>query len=144
LKDQHKQCLYWANLGDALHQLPSQGEEAQKADEQALDFCDRELGINPKNRDALLVKSKLLARSGQIEEALAAVKVYNSLNSHDPMDKLYLALVFLRSGDMAAVKNTLEQAVQQGYPRTLILAEPEFAPVRNESWFRSLLKESDQ
>lgn len=133
-----EQCLYWANLGDALHQLPAQGADALKADEQAMEFCDRELEINSRNREALLVKSKLLARSGQIEEALAAVQIYKSLDFHDVMDTLYLALVFLRSGDMEALKNTLEQAVEQGYPRTLILAEPEFAPVRHESWFRSL------
>lgn len=139
-----QQCLYWANLGDALHQLPNQYEDARNADEHALGFCDSELGVNPESHEALLTKGKLLARLGRIEEALAVVSAYNSLDSHDPLDGLDLALVFLRSGDMGAVKNTLEQAVQQGYPRALILAEPEFVSVRDEPWFRSLLNPSKQ
>jgi len=136
-----QQCLYWSNLGDALHQLPNREVEALDADEWALDFCDRELEINPENHEVLLIKGKLLARSGRIGEALDVVKAYNLLNSKYHLDKLDLALVFLRSGDMGAVKNTLEQAVQQGYPRVLILAEPEFAPVRNEPWFKALVNE---
>ena len=137
-----QQCLYWSNLGDALHQLPNREEEARDADEWALDFCDRELEVNPGNHDALLIKSKLLARSGRIEAALDVVEAYELLNSQDPLDKLYLALVFVRCGDMQAVKNTLEQAVQQGYPRILILAEPEFVPVRDEAWFKALVYEN--
>jgi len=108
-----------------------------------LGFCDRELGVNPDNREALLTKSKLLARSGRIGEALTVVKAYDSLDSHDPLDGLDLALVYLRSGDMGAVKNTLEQAVQQGYPRALILAEPEFVSLREDTWFKTLLDGGD-
>ena len=136
-----RQCLYWSNLGDALHQLPNREEDARDADEWALDFCEKEIEINPENHEALVAKCKLLARTGKIEEALLMIEEHDLLNSKDPMDKLYLAMVFLRAGDMGAVENTLEQAVQQGYSRTLILAEPEFVPVRGEPWFKALVDE---
>jgi len=137
-----EQCLFWVNLSDALHQLPRQNEDARNADSHALELCSNELEVNPEDHEILLLKSKMLARMGRIDEALAAANVYKSFNYSDPQDQLNLALVFLRSGDLGAVKDTLEQAIQLGYPHTLILAEPEFKPVRDEAWFKSLVDEN--
>lgn len=134
-----QQYLYWGNLGDALHQLPDQELEATSVDEHALQLCYKELEINPEGHGILLVKGRLLARLGQIEEALASVSLYKSLKLSDPDDQLSLALVFLQTGNREAMKNALEQAVQLGYPRVLILAEPEFEPLKEELWFRTLV-----
>lgn len=139
-----QQCLYWANLGDALHQSINREKDSRKADEHALMLCSKELKVNPGDHEIVLVKSRLLARLGRTEEALATVSSYRFLDSHDPDDQLSLALVFLQCGELAAAKNALEQAVQQGYPHTLIFAEPEFAPLRNERWFKSLVDENRQ
>ncbi len=134
-----QQCNYWANLGDALHQLPEYAIQALNVDEHALMLCNNELKVNPESQEILLQRCKLLARLGRIEEALAAIEPYKSRDTLDPDDQLKLALTFIRSGDIDAVKNALEQAVQQGYPLALLQAEPEFVPIRDEAWFKSLL-----
>ncbi len=134
-----QQYLYWSNLGDALRQLPNQDVEARSVDEYALQLSNKELEVNPEDSAVLLIKSRLLARLGQIGEALVGVNLYQSLELSDPDDQLSLALVFLHTGDREATKNALEQAVQLGYPLVLISAEPEFSSVTEEGWFKTLV-----
>ena len=138
-----KQCLYWSNLADALHQLPGSKEDAINADKQALELCDKEHKVNPENKIILITKSRLLARLGMIEEALSEIKSYKLTASSDPDVQLYLALAFLQSGDIGAMKNALELAVEQGYPRSLVLVEPEFMPYRDDAWFKSMIQSVD-
>ena len=114
--------------------------EAYSADSKALRVCERELEINAENRQVLLMKSRLLARMGRSKEALAIADTIAPLNSSDPETQLNLALIYLQCNEFDAAKIALEEALQQGYPRLLIQAEPSFAPVRHEHWFRSLLE----
>ena len=139
IKLEPEQCFFWSNMADALYQLPSKREDAIQADNKALELCINGLRVNPDDQQTLITKSRLLARLGFVEEAVSVIKLHMLTGSNDPNVQLNIALVFVLSGDMGAVKNALEQALQQGYPRTLVLVEPEFLPFRNELWFKSLL-----
>ena len=134
-----EQCLYWVNLTYALHQIKSRQVEAKKTDSQALSICDRELEINPGNRQVLLMKSRLLAQMGRNDEAMAIANTIAPVNSSDPDTQLNLSLIYLQCDELELAQSALEEALKQGYPKFLVQAEPGFAPVRHEQWFRSLL-----
>ena len=134
-----RHCNYWTNLGDALRQLPDEGDKADDTDTHALTLCSKELEVNPANQGILSIKSRLLARLGWIDEALELILTYKLNESRNPDIQLDLALTYLYSGRMENVKNSLERAVEQGYPQILIKAEPEFIQLQTEPWFQSLV-----
>ena len=135
-----EQCIYWSNLADTLHQIPDNKMEAGDADRHALSLCTKEHQVNPQDKIILITKSRLLARLGKTKEALSEIRSSELTNSTDPDVQLYLALAFLQSGEIKAMKNALAQAIKQGYPRFLVMVEPEFAPYRKDAWFKTLLE----
>jgi class 3 adenylate cyclase/tetratricopeptide (TPR) repeat protein len=135
-----EQCQYWSNLADALHQITGNKAQAVEADKHALELCQKEHAVNPQEQIILITQSRLLARLGRTDEALSIIESFNLTKSSDPDAQLYLALAFLQSGEMAAMKSALDQAVKQGYPRSLVLVEPEFIPYHDKAWFISILE----
>ena len=58
---------------------------------------------------------------------------------NDPYSYYYKALVELRQGDSAAAVDALVRAVDLGYPRALLRAEPYLEPIRRDREFMALL-----
>ena len=131
-------CELWINLGDALTQQQGQEAEARQAYQRAETLCRQDLEVNPRNYAALLFLGRALSMLGKGKEAEEKLAAARHLEQGDPMVFYNAAMVHAVLKNEQALRQDLEQAIELGYPRALVRAEPFFSPYRERGWFKAL------
>lgn len=129
----------WANLGDALSQIPERDGDAAAAYRKALEMGGMQLRINPSDANA---KSSLALCHAALGHAPEARRFSEDALRRDP-GNMYVhynaALVHLRLGETDSALLELERAVELGYLRQLLLGDAGLAPLRRHPRFAALV-----
>jgi TolB-like protein/Flp pilus assembly protein TadD len=115
--------LVWANLGDALS-VSGQAAKADQAFGKAEGFAEKQLAINLKDAETLIDLAWIKAMLGKTAEAEELVVRAQSIMPSDPQVHFIHGLILTRLGEYAAAAGELEQAVELGYPLTMLFGEP--------------------
>ncbi|MBN7796229.1 tetratricopeptide repeat protein [Parahaliea mediterranea] len=134
---------YWGYLGETLQLIPGRRNEAQSALERAIDLGNSRLAINPNDALARAMVASYLARLGRAAEAVRLLD--DSLESGErSMYELYdRAVAFTVLGRMGEAVSALESAVELGYPVALLSLDRNFADLRREPRFATLVRGTD-
>jgi len=132
--------LAWSNLGDALWVAGSE-EEARAAFKAAGEFAKQALDVNPNDP---FTSMDLAWIEAMLDNSAAARTLINralELSPDNPYTHYYNALVLLRAAETDAALSALQKAVDLGYSRKMLLAEPHFSSVRTDPRFPGLVNE---
>ena len=131
---------YWGDLGDALHMIPAQSSKAAEAYHEAIRLGEIQLGINSNDSDVLSSLALYYARTNDTKRARAYIDEALKLNSTDVDTLRIAALIDLENGDRRKAFQWLEKAVDSGYTREQLLANPELTSLHSDPDFTRLAK----
>jgi serine/threonine protein kinase/tetratricopeptide (TPR) repeat protein len=131
--------LYRGNLGDAYRWTTGQRDRAKPNYVQAIQLAERDLGVNPRDTDALGYLALYEAKSGEPEKALPFIAQALALAPKD-INVLGMAVeVYAVVGDQQKALQCLEGAVQGGYPKFELERNPELAGLRDSPKYREVM-----
>ncbi len=121
----------WANLGDSLTFL-GRKKEAEEAYSKALALARERYTRDSTDAENLTYLAWAETMVGDPEEGLIFARRATELAPDDPYSLYYLGLVQLQAGDIEAATDAIESAIEIGYPKSLIAAEPYLEPLRKK------------
>ena len=127
----------WLNLGDALR-FSLQPDESVAAYQKAAELAAEHLAVSPNASDTLYRYAWAVAGAGDIDEAQMLIQRSLSLAPESPYGLYYDGLIKNSRGDSADAVDALRLAVKNGYPATLLAADPLLTNLRSESEFSAL------
>ena len=129
----------WGNLADAYRWAPGEKDRAKATYARAIGLAERELEVNARDTNALGSLSDYQAKSGALEKARQSISHALAIAPND-VDLLGQAVeVYAVAGDQQKALDYLKSAVQSGYPRFEIEANPELAGLRNSPRYREIM-----
>jgi tetratricopeptide (TPR) repeat protein len=131
--------LYRGNLADAYRWTPGEKDRAKPNYAQAIALVQRDLEVNPRDTDALGYLALYEAKSGDLEKARQPIGQALALAPKDVNVQSMAAEVYAVTGDRQKALDCLKSAVQGGYPRFEIEANPEFDGLRNDPRYREIM-----
>jgi len=129
--------LAWSNLGDVLA-LANDAAGSNRAFLEAERLARERLARNNRDPGTLIDVAWIAAMLGRFDEAQQLITTARALAPTDPYVHYYDALVRARMGDTDAAFDRLETAVEMGYSRVLIRAEPHLAALRGSPRFAEI------
>jgi tetratricopeptide (TPR) repeat protein len=140
LEPQSYMC--WGNLADAYRWAPGDKDRARATYARAIGLAERDLEVNPRDTNALGSLGQYEAKSGAPEKARQLIGRALQIASKD-VDVLSQAVeVYAVTGDQQKALECLKSAVQGGYPRFEIEANPELAGLRRDPRYRESMAEA--
>jgi len=128
----------WGNLGDA-YRGQGRADKAAEAYTRALTLAREHLRLNPKDTQAHQIVATSLAKTGHPAEAQEPMRQALALDPKDPSILSDAASVAALAGRTAEALEWLRKAVAAGYCRDILVRQPEFARLRDEPAFRSIV-----
>ena len=129
----------WGNLGDAYRWTPGEKDRARATYARAIGLAERELEVNPRDTRALGYLALYEAKSGAVEKARQSIGQALAIAPKD-VDLLSNAVeVYAVAGERQKALDCLKGAVQGGYPRFELEANPELAGLRNDPRYRDIM-----
>jgi adenylate cyclase len=129
--------LAWTNLGDVLT-LAGDADGANRAFLEAERLARERLARNQRDPGTLIDLAWVTAMLGRFADAQRLIAQALALAPNDPYVHYYDALVRARMGDTDNALDRLETAVEMGYSRVLIRAEPHLAALRGSERFAAI------
>jgi TolB-like protein/Flp pilus assembly protein TadD/DNA-binding winged helix-turn-helix (wHTH) protein len=112
-------------LADALWQLPGRRPEAVRLYQRASGLAESALKVNPTDASVWAQLAYYSGRTGDSEAAANALARAEVLGEKDMYAQVYIALVYADKGGSAAARAAISRAENLGYPRRLLLADPQ-------------------
>jgi tetratricopeptide (TPR) repeat protein len=134
--------LFRGNLADAYRWTPGEKDRANPTYAQAIALVQRDLEVNPRDTDALGYLALYEAKSGDLEKAHPPIGQALALAPKDVNVQAMAAEVYAVTGDQQKALDCLKSAVQGGYPRFEIEANPELDGLRNDPRYREIMAEA--
>ena len=131
------------NLGDALH-FAGQVDESEEAFRTARDLSKNTLGVDASDSEALITLAWAQYMLGESTEALASIEKGLEIDPSDPYGYYYDALIRFQTGDDEAALDSLEIALDKGYPAGLLVSEHYLGDLRGNARFHAMIIESFQ
>jgi class 3 adenylate cyclase/tetratricopeptide (TPR) repeat protein/TolB-like protein len=129
--------LAWSNLGDVLT-FGGDADGANRAFVEAERLARARLARNNRDYGTLIDLAWITAMLGRFADAQRLIAAALELAPTDPYVHYYDALVCARMGDTEDALDRLEKAVEMGYSRVLIRAEPHLAALRGSERFAAI------
>lgn len=129
--------LAWSNLGDVLTFANDQAG-ANRAFLEAERLARERLARNNRDPGTLIDLAWITAMLGRFTDAQQLIGTALALAPTDPYVHYYDALVRARMGETENALDRLEAAVEMGYSRVLIRAEPHLAALRGSARFTAI------
>ena len=134
---------YWGNLGDAYRMIPGQSSKAADAYREAIRRAEAQLAVNPGDTYTLSSLAHYYSRTNNPAKAHKYLNKAVKGSPEDDVDVLLIAcLIYLENGEHKAALSWLRKAVLVGYPRELLVANPELAPLHSYPEFTNLKMEA--
>jgi len=130
--------LKHSNLGDALW-IAGRHDAAKLAFEEAERLAIDALDVNPNDQNFQMDLAWISAMLGKDNDARALIERARPQSLDDPYLYYIDGLVRLRSGNTGAALAAFETAVEKGYSRTLLAAEPHLKELHQNPQFNRLL-----
>ncbi len=122
-----------------IHRILGNTQKARQTYERAILEGDHELGVNPRNPDVHILMARYYANVGRKPEALIHAEFALALK---PKDRHYLEIaagVYDQVGEREKAVRTLQEAFRLGLPVSRLNTEIEFAELKVDPRFSSLL-----
>ncbi|MCJ7452968.1 MAG: tetratricopeptide repeat protein, partial [Steroidobacteraceae bacterium] len=116
-------------LADALWLVPGRRPEAVELYKRAAGLAGGNLKVNPTDAAAWAMLAYYHGRAGEQGDAQVALTRAEMLGEKDMNAQMYIALARADQGDKAAASAAAARALQLGYPRKLLLADPQLGPL---------------
>ncbi len=129
--------LAWSNLGDVLSST-GDAAGASRAFREAERLARERLARNNRDAGTLIDLAWITVMLGQFAEAQQLISTAVAVAPTDPYVHYYDALVRARMGDTENALDRLETAVEMGYSRVLVRAEPHLAALRGNARFAEI------
>jgi tetratricopeptide (TPR) repeat protein/DNA-binding winged helix-turn-helix (wHTH) protein len=129
--------LYWSNLGDALA-MDGQEKDATAAFDRALELASQALEVNPNDFSYLLDLAWINTMLGEPEKADSQLAEAQSLAPDDPYVHYISGLMALELDHSAIALNAFELAIEKGYSKQMLAADPRLSKLRDNSRFRKI------
>jgi tetratricopeptide (TPR) repeat protein len=136
--------LYRGNLADAYRWAPGLRDRAKANYVQAVGLAERDLEVNPRDTDALAYLALNQAKSGELEKARQSIGQALALAPKDVNVQSVAVEVYAVTGDKQKALDCLKGAVQSGFPRFQIEANPELDGLRNDQRYREIMPEAQK
>ncbi len=130
----------WLNLADALS-YSSEANLAETAYHTSAELSERFLAVNPRDAGTLYSLAWASAMLGNKDYAYELIDRSKSIAPNNPNVHYYSALMNTAEDDYGAALDALEQAVDLGYPVTMLAVEPFLAKLHHLERFAALLTE---
>lgn len=134
-----EQSLSWSNLGDVLFVAGKQ-DAARDAYTTAEALLDKQLAVNPGDPGMQMDRAWVHAMLGQRDQALREVMQALAAAPDDPYASYYEGLIRHLFGETGPALGALERAVDKGYPRVVLGAEPLLSELRDHPRFVRITK----
>jgi len=135
------QGLLWLNLADSLHHA-GHVTEATIAFQKARDISINMLGVDASDSEATVTLAWTQHMLGESQQALLTVEKGLEIDPGDPYGYYYDALIRYQTGDKEAALQSLQAALERGYPPGLLVAEPYLGDIRADERFHAIIVES--
>jgi tetratricopeptide (TPR) repeat protein len=132
----------WGNLADAYRWTPGKQDRAKATYAHAIGLAERALEVNPLDSDALGSLAMYEAKSGGVEKARPLIGRALAIAPKDVDLLSEAAEVYALAGEQQKGLDCLKSAVQGGYPRFELEANPELASLRNDPRYREIMAEA--
>jgi Flp pilus assembly protein TadD/TolB-like protein len=129
----------WSNLGDAYRSTPGSAARAQEAYARSVALARDQLRINAQDAEARAAIATGLAKTGHTAEASEEIRKALAIEDKSADVLADAAAVAALDGRAADALDWLRKAVGAGYCRTTIARQPEFASLRDNPEFRSII-----
>ena len=136
--DERHAYLIWGNLGDAYKWTPGRQAEAARAYEQAIQFANSQLQVNPKQPGLLSLVAFYYAKAGEKKKAEDEIHQALKIAPADSSVLFESALVSELAGDRKKALSTLHAALSAGYSLNLVEREPELARLRDDRHYAAI------
>ena len=134
-----QQPINWVNLADALYQA-GHTVEAEEAFRKGTDLAERRITVDKDDFDTICILAWGKQMLGDNQVARDYIERGMSIAPSDPYGFYYSALIDVQAGQYDAALDALRLAVENGYPVTLLAAEPFLAELRSNNEFQTLVK----
>jgi tetratricopeptide (TPR) repeat protein/TolB-like protein/tRNA A-37 threonylcarbamoyl transferase component Bud32 len=134
--------LYRGNLADAYRWTPGEKDRAKPNYAQAIALVERDLGVNPRDTDALSYLGLYEAKFGEMEKARQAMGRALALAPKDVNVLSEAVEAYAVTGDHQKALDCLKSAVQGGYPRFELERNPELDGLRSDPRYREIMTEA--
>ena len=132
-------ALNWLNLADAQHFLGMQ-QESREMFRRAEEIAANRLAVDPLDSEAIAVRAWARYMLGDSQAAREGIDRAVSVAPSDPFGFYYDGLIRTQLGDHRGAVDALKQAIELGYPTSLLAAEPYLEALRANKEFRALLE----
>jgi len=129
----------WGHLGDA-REILGEREAAKAAYETAADLARRNLSVNADDIETRVRLAGYDARLGREDLARRALAEVLELTPEDPYLYYDAAVAYTRLRMSDDALNALAVAVEGGYPRHLVAADPQFESLRGMERFSKIVR----
>ncbi len=129
----------WANLGDALRQVPGRRNDALAAYGRAAELLREKIEAEPEDVGLRSRAALYLAKAGRGPEAIAEMRSVERQGIDRPADLYRGALTYELAGDRDAALRLLESALEAGFSRDIVNKEADLAPLREDLRFHQIL-----
>ncbi len=121
-------------LADALWHVSGRHPEAVELYKRASTLAEGNLKVDPTDASAWAMLAFYRGRCGDTKDARTALARAETIGDKDMNAQVYIALAHADQGDQAAAAEAIALAERLGYPRRLLLADPQLGPlVRKKS-----------
>jgi serine/threonine-protein kinase len=137
-----RQYWLWGNLADAYRWTPGEKDRAAKTYARAIELAEQAREVNPRDTDALESLAMYYAKSGATEKARQLIGQALAAAPQN-VDVLGKAIeVYAAVGDLQKALQYLKSAVNAGYSRKEIKANPELTTLREMHEYREIMAAS--
>jgi len=120
----------WGRLGDAERHR-GMVAAADAAYGEAIRFASRAVELNASNEEALRYLSLYYSHTGDSSAAISAIERARQLQPEASRIHYFASKVYLAVGDVDRAILELDTALEKGYSRQIIDADPDLAPLRD-------------
>jgi len=135
------QSILWLNLADSLH-FVGQSEESAAAFRTAQELSQNTLSVDASDSEAIVTLAWTQHMLGESHLALSTVSKGLEVDPEDPYGYYYDALIRYQTGNEEAALNSLQTALDKGYPAGMLVAEPYLGDFRADDRFHAMIAES--
>ena len=127
----------WGNLGDAFKYTKNQKNSAKSAYEKGLKLAQKNAIINDKDASLQAQISRYYSELTQCTQAKDHQDIALKNNVQDPYIYYDLSIVAINCFDVNDMKPFIKKAIFLGYPRQLLLADPQFYDYKH--WLKEMV-----
>lgn len=133
--------LYHGSLGDVIAIQEDRNSEAKEHYEEAIRLARERLDVNPNDHSSRAQIALYLARIGEADEAREKLRELSETEQLDYYAELSIGMTEFFLGNETAAIEHFQRAIDLGYPRELLEADPNLDPLSDHPAFQDLMRD---